>query len=129
MSDDGVSAHSVALCRYDVNRIRAAARVCITQRSHFAHSLPGHDDVDRIGYDLAIRCDRSRAFLPPGHDLLELVVFQLEVDGVGDELEVLTQGMAIRRGNHFLEHAIRGKQIDHSAAQRKRSLSLADDGW
>src|SRR5205823_13771606 len=97
----------------------------ITYFPDSANALRGHDGVHPICDDLAVRRDRMRSGFPPGHRALQLIVLHSQIDRISHELQVLTEGMAVGRGEDALDLAIARVHVDHSASERECAGSFA----
>ena len=66
-----------------------------------------------------------RSRFSPGHRALQLIVPHSQIDRISHELQVLTEGVAVGRGEDALDLAIARVHVDHSASERECAGSFA----
>ena len=70
-----------------------------------------------------------RPSLSPRHRSLELVVLNPEIDGIGHELEVLTECVPGGRCHDALDLTVTGVNVDHSSRQREAAAASPLYRW
>ena len=92
----------------------------------FAEPLARHEDLDRVGFHLLLRCD-SRGSAAPGKDPLHLLVLDPEVDRItGERQRIAHDARRPVRPDPF-DPLLARPEIDHRAREREGAFTASRD--